>query len=349
MVAKDNKEMNQFLSGKTSIDDLNAKITSEIYSAATVNPEVKVEKELVFKKYEDCMHSGMRIDVVFDACDVDGTFTVYDRGVLIVLPGEDVAAVRGDVDVHATATMLGIKLSLNVVSVDRENQKVVCEIPSSAKRQVKNVIKDSLQKQISTSIRNEKRPLVWGKIMRVEPRRVLVDILGQGILGIIDRAHWQKSYTRSLMGMCEIGDYLQFEIIKQAPKFAGKDDAWILSRKDITEDAWDKIDYESLKPGGNILVKCIEKPVGKSYWWGVSDRTPGIEIMGDYTPKFSPTKNMLEGITYKCKIKDVCINKGGDARNLFTVIPFGVAQDDVTKVEAVNRLKKIKNSFVDAE
>lgn len=344
-----NKEMKQFLSGSTSIEDLNAKISSEIYSATNVSAGADAMKAFVFKKYEECMHSGMKIEVVFDACDVDGTFTVYDNGVLVVLPGEDVAALRGDVDVHATSNMLGIKLALNVASVDRENQKVVCEIPRTAKKQAKNVIKDSIQKQISASIKNGNKPLVWGKIMRVEPRRVLVDILGQGVLGIIDLAHWQKSYTRSLVGMCEVGDYLQFEIVKQAPKLQGKDNAWILSRKNITETAWDAIDYDSLKPGGNILVKCIEKPVGKTYWWGVSDRTPGIEIMGDYTAKFTPTKNMLEGITYKCKIKDVSVGEGENARNLFTVIPFGVIQDDVTKVEAVNRLKNIKNASLDAE
>ena len=86
------------------------------------------------------------------------------------------------------------------------------------------------------------------------------------------------------------------------------------------------------------MVRCVEKPVGKTYWWGVSERTPGIEIMGDFTVKLG-NKDIIEGITYKCKIKEIEVSDN-HKRNRFTVIPFGVSDDDVEKVEAVRRLRK---------
>lgn len=344
---KKGRESNAFLNSarRVSINSLNRKISAQVFNEIKELQGADAglsDKEKIFKKYEECLESGNLIKICFDACDVEGNFTVYDKGILIMLPGSSVEKAQGRVDIYSTANMLGIELSLRIIEVDRANDKIFCEVPAATKAQVRNTIKSAIQRELSRLIEKGKTPVVWGKIIRVESRRVLVDILGQGVLGMTDVSHWQQSYTRSLMGMCQPGEYYQFEVTKKAPKIEDKETAWVLSRRNLTSNAWDAINYDNLKPGGTILVKCIEKPVNKNYWWGVSDRTPGIELMGDFTDKFNPAVGtLIEGITYKCKIKEI-ICTDDHKKNRFTVIPFGVIQEDMAKIGAVKQFRNSK-------
>jgi len=323
-----------------SIAKLNTQIGERLSLLTKDGEEVFLdEKEKAFRKYEACMKENGVVTICFDACDIDGTFSTYDNGILIKLPGSSVKEAQDEVDVYTTARMLGINFSLKITEVSRENNQVICSVPGSTKATVKRTVKSEIQKEISKIIEKGESPLVWGRITNVQPRRALVDILGQGVLGIIDVSHWQKCYTRSLIGMCKEGEFYQFEIKKKAPKKAGADTAWMLSRREITKNVWDEIDYKNLQPGGNLLVRCIEKPEGKSYWWGQSDRLPGIELMGDFTDKINPSTVLLEGITYKCKIKEIFISKEDYKKNKFSVIPYGIDEQDMNKVEAVKKLR----------
>ncbi|MCR5720559.1 MAG: hypothetical protein K6F84_08335, partial [Lachnospiraceae bacterium] len=87
-----------------------------------------------------------------------------------------------------------------------------------------------------------------------------------------------------------------------------------------------------------VIVKCKDKPWGKSYWWGTCDLLPDIEIMGDYSNKF-PAENgpgepvMYTGFSYICKIVEIRISP--DGRNKFKVAPFAVSPEDE---EAFNNL-----------
>lgn len=320
---------------KASIQELNQKISEQMLEKSMTKED---PKEVVFKKYEQYQNSGEKVEVSFDACDTEGTFTKYENDVLIILPGESVSSVKKHINVYSTARMLGISLKLKIKEVDRENDRVYCEMPELVT--MHETIRGAIQKEIFRTLAAGEKPLVWGKITKVTPRRAIVSILNQGVLGIIDVTRWQKCYTRQLIGMCEVGDFFQFEIISQAPKLQDKPVAWKLSRKDITEDAWSLIDYESLKQGGSILVKCIERPKGKNYWWGTSERTPGIEIMGDYTMRFQSGKTLIEGITYMCKIDNIEIHKDEYTSNKLSVIPFGVVPEDAPKLSNYKQLMK---------
>lgn len=335
---------------KVSIRALNESISAQLSSARVDEEGNKIfldDKEICLNKYESCKEKGVPVNVRFDACDKDGNFSCYEDGVLLLLPGDNVSAVQGVMDGYTTARMLGIEFSLKVVEVDRENARVYCEIPGATKRLAQQTIKDALQKELNKLVSQGKRPLVYGSIIRVENRRALVNILGQGVLGFIDVSHWQKCYTRSMIGMCEVGEYFQFEVLKKAYKSDGrkdKGDAWILDRSRITEDAWSLIDQSSLQEGGSILVTCIEKPEGKTYWWGKSDRVPGIEVMGDFTEKINPNTILIEGITYRCWIKEIHIDKTDHKKNIFKVIPAEVVKEDVAKVESFKKLRSTKDT-----
>lgn len=325
---------------KVSIDKLNEKIGNQVANRAKKEYE---NKEAIFASYEELQQEGKTVRVRFDACDVNGTFTKYDDcGVLVVLPGTSVYKAKKNVNVYATAKMLGIELNLKVKQVDRENGKIVCELPATVT--TRGMIQNAIQREIFRAVKEGNSPIVWGRIKSVTRRRAIVDILNQGVIGIIDASHWQRCYTRQLCGMCEVGDFYQFEVIKQEPKLKDKPAAWTLSRKNITEDAWSLIDFEALHPGGTLLVKCIERPIGKSYWWGVSDRTPGIEIMGDYTTKLQSGKRLLEGITYLCKIREVEVAEGDHKRNRFTVVPFDIVPEDAATVAGFQQLQSSSKS-----
>jgi len=323
---------------RVDIDSLNSQISSKI-NADEIPNSVRVSKEVVLDKYEQLMKLGTSTKIRFDACDISGNFSVMDNGVLVILPSSSVGNVQSIVNVYTTSRMLGVELALNIARVDRENNRVYCEIPRSVQLRSKDLVKNSINRELHRIIKGGSFPVVWGRIIRVDAKKAYVDILGQGIVGCIDVAYWQKCYTRSMLGMCNEGEYYQFEVMSQgAPRAGHETGLWALSRRNITPDVWQEIDFEALQAGGNLMVRCVEKPVGKTYWWGVSERTPGIEIMGDFTVKLG-NKDIIEGITYKCKIKEIEVSDN-HKRNRFTVIPFGVSDDDVEKVEAVRRLRK---------
>lgn len=317
-----------------SIRSLNEKISRQISSGMNAGVE---EKEHALAKYQELARTGKTIKIKFDSCDPEGNFTTYDDGVLVVLPGKGMISSKESQNKYASSRMIGIEFTLRVKEIDSQNKRVVCMVPAAMTAET---VRSVVAREIARTLNRGNFPLVWGKVKKISPTRITVDILNQGILGFIDASHWQKCFTRSLAGMCAVGDFLQFEIIKAAPKKPGVPTAWVLSRKNITKDAWSLIDFDALKQDGAIVVECVERPVGKSFWWGKSDRVPGIEVMGDYSYRFRSGITLLEGIRYICKIEEINVCKEDHKRNVFKVVPFEVYPDDAAKISSYRELMK---------
>lgn len=317
-----------------NIKSLNEKISRQVFYRSK---EQSLEKEDIIDKYAAFAKTGALTKVCFDSCSPDGMFTTYDGDVLLILPGKNVGFSSASLDKYSAPRMIGVELSLKVKEIDRENRRVIFSMPASV---TADTVRSAVSREIARTLERGNCPVVWGKIKKIAPTRITVDILNQGIIGFIDSSHWQKCYTRSLTGMCTVGDFLQFEILKAAPKKPGVPTAWVLSRKNITQDAWSLIDFEALKVDSSIVVECVERPIGKSYWWGTSDRVPGIEVMGDYTYRFQSGKTLLEGVRYVCKIAEVVVSQEDHKKNKFKVIPYEVYPEDAAKVSRYDELLK---------
>ena len=104
---------------------------------------------------------------------------------------------------------------------------------------------------------------------------------------------------------------------------------------------WDyvRLNRPLLLLGDKIIVKCISKPNDKNYFWGTSERIPGMKLTCEYTAKFRKDgTDVIEGIRYICSIKK--INDGSDGgKACFVVKPIKVFSEDLAKFDATRELK----------
>ena len=70
----------------------------------------------------------------------------------------------------------------------------------------------------------------------------------------------------------------------------------MLSRKNITRDTWQTMPEH--KVGEVIVVRCVDKPKGRTYFWGQYNGAKEIDIMCDYPNKSATLINAL----YRAKI-----------------------------------------------
>ena len=307
------------------LDKLNKQLANELGEDYVQSVRVNKSGIDVYKTYQE---EERVFDIVFSSVDPDGTFSTMDGDVKLVLTEEEFNKVATSNNTYATANLLGVTMQVKVVNFDPEGNKVYVALAGSTKLRYAVNMRNEINDELSKSLAQGKHPIVWGLIKKVTKQKVMVDILGRGILGFVNANNWCKDYVRTLEGKCKEGEYLQFEVLGRAPKMENKPTAYILGRKNLVPSAWDTLDYEGLKEDGVMLVKCLEKPVGKTYWWGTSDRAPGIEILGDFTSKFPNEKSLFVGITYKCKIRKV--DKEG---RKISVKPFDIIPADAPKVE----------------
>lgn len=314
------------------------RLNKEIYSEISIEPAGAKKQETGaegIEKYLEYAKNKTVFDVTFTSVDTDATFSTMDGDVNIILDHEEFMKVAKSSSTYATAHLLGVTMQAKVLSVDEVDKKVYIELAGATKIGYEVNMRNEINHELSRSLEKGSKPVVWGIVKRASRDKILVDILGKGILGFISKADWANDYVRSLETVCKIGEYMQFEVLRPAPKMEGKPTAWILSRKAFTGDAWESLDIEGLKEGGVILVRCFEKPIGKTYWWGVSDRVPGIDILGDYASKFPNERSIYVGITYKCKIRK--LDKEG---RKISVRPFEVIPADLPKIERMRALTK---------
>lgn len=313
---------------------LNKEIAKEIGVENQDAPTKKIEAAGI-SKYLAYKENDQIFEMAFTSVDTEATFTAVDEGVKVILSHEEFMKVAISSSTYATANLLGVGLQVKVVSVNEAENKVYVELAGATKVDYEANLKTEINEEFKRLLEKGTKPQVWGVVKRVTKNRVMIDLLGKGILGFLDREEWSVDYLRNLEAVCQVGQYLQVEVIRKAPKVEGKPTAWLLSRKAFSESAWDSVDVEGLNENGLILVRCTEKPLGKTYWWGVSDALPGIDILGDFTSPFPNADSLYVGITYKCKIR-----KLDKAARKISVKPFEVIASDRPKIERVKMLKK---------
>lgn len=313
------------------------RLNKEIYTEISGEPaaDKKQEYGTVIEKYLEYAKNNKVFDVVFSSVDTDATFSAVDGNVSIILDHEEFMKVAKSSSTYATANLLGVTMQAKVLSIDEVDRKVYVELAGATKLGYEANMRNEINDELARSLAKGNKPVVWGVVKRVTKDKILVDILGKGILGFLNKANWSKDFVRNMEAVCKVGEYFQFEVYGRAQKMEGKPTAWILGRKNLTTSAWENLDVEGLQEDGVILVRCTEKPIGKTYWWGVSDRVPGIDVLGDFTSKFPNERSIYVGITYKCKIRR--LDKEGKK---ISVKPFEVIPADLPKIERMRALTR---------
>lgn len=303
----------------------------------------KKEEKLAF--YKKVMSDRKTVEIKFTGADVSdeneqgGMFTKYEDGVLLVLPFSNMA--EPEINKYRAAGLLNVTFRLHVESIDEAEGKVVLRFTNERER--RQTVRMACINEINNRIEKKEYPRVRGRITRVDPFGAMVDILDQGIIGRIPATRWQPCFTRTLLGKCKVGEYYEFVIVSRMERRSDTParPTYNLSRLDIAENPWDKVNSLGIKTGSAVLVTCYDKPDGKTFWWGSSERVPGIEILGDYTEKF-PKSSMFNGITYLCKVRQFNVDKDNPRNNRFSVTPFDVIEEDRAKFSGMVKARRIE-------
>lgn len=294
------------------------------------------------QNYEECLEQNKYLNIVFSTYDVNGNYEARDGKKTVILENEEMKKYGQENTYKQKAIFLNRRVCVKVKCIDGDKVYVV---PAGSTEQALRVsTKELVNNEIARKLANGVRPVVFGRVLRVQPHSVMVNILDVDIIGFINTSHWSKLYTRTLEGLCKEGDYMQFEVIRPAEKKEGKDSkAWILGRENICPNPWDDTGIETLQVGNIMIVKCTEKPEGKTYWWGVTDRLPGVEVMGDYTYNYSDTKGIFAGLSYQCKVTNIDKNERNGCGYKVKVVPIVVVDEDKESLQAIRRVKGIQS------
>lgn len=287
------------------------------------------------RNYEELMEKSEFINLKFSTYGADGNYEVVDGDKLIILEDAEMRKFGQDNTYKQKAVFLNREICVKVLRVD--GNKVYVTPAGSTEYALKHSTKELINNEISRSLSQGNNPVVFARVLKIQPNSIMVNILDADVIGFINRSNWSKLFTRTLEGLCKEGDYLQFEVIRPAEKKEGTNaKAWILSRKNIAPNPWEHVNIDTLQVGNIMVVKCMEKPAGKSYWWGVTDRLPGVEVMGDYTRNYSENKGLYVGLSYQCKVDGITKNERSDGYKV-KVIPIVVADEDREKMDSLHR------------
>ena len=267
-------------------------------------------------RYIENQKNSGSLEVVFGNADPQGNlYQTDENGVQIILTYESLKNSFDYYDPHIKNKFVGVSFCVEVSDIDKENKIVYVRSVRSSKSNTKQ----RLMGEIFQELKQGKKPIVLGKVISVSDSKCLVDIFSKGVLGICTSKNWSKAYTRYLKEKVKKGDIVKFQITSSLPKIKGKDYAFELNRANISDDPWEKISG-FVQKDNVIAVKCIDRPQGKSFWWGVTSLAPDIEIMGDYNINLG---GIYVSLTYKCKITDF-----EPENHKFKVVPFEIADAD---------------------
>jgi len=319
------------------LNSLNEKLSKEITGSRAEDTETGERKiDWYLKKKE----SGVVFEQVFDTVDAQGNFSTIVEGIFVSLPAENLNVLGKSTDRRATSGLLGVPLKVRVGSVDEEKSKVVLVPPfGNVKENGEIDIRRSVINALRKSLAEGEQPKCYCRVVKVFDEKMFVDILDVGIKGMLYKGQWSQKYLHTLMGVVKEGDYVEL-IVKKENRREGQSSIWTCTRKPLDNSA-DNINWEGIDIGSNLVVECVDKPVGKSYWVGVTPRIPGMEIMGDYTSKFAPDQ-IITGIRYVCNISKIHKYKREKEPYTIGIVPFAVYKEDMPKAEAVRRLRTEK-------
>ncbi len=284
-----------------------------------------------FASYRQAQKDKDVLEVPFAFADPDGNLVYTDaNGVSIVLLEEDFKKSIDYYDASIKDRFVGKPLVTVISKISEEEGRVYVQSARNNQRTTRS----QLIREINAELSGGNQPAVCGKVVRVSNRSLTVDIFGRGIMGVCPVGNWSVNYTRYLTEQVKRGELVDFNVTGQLPKVKGKELCFSLDHKPYTEDAWDSIPEELLQEGSVVVVKCIDKPDGKSFWWGVSPMLKGIEIMGDFTKRV----DVMVSLPYKCRV-----DKIDKEKKFFRVVPFELADVDPATAQAVNFIRQTRN------
>lgn len=312
-----------------------------------------IEKKEVELDYHALYVSGEKFHACLTGSEGNGDYIYIDRNYKVILTSERMASYGLVSTGRDKITLLGNNaLDFRVVDikeVDGGKYNVYIEIAD--KKIVSDYranAKDSVARELRAMLANDEKPVVWGRIVKVREGELLVDLCDVDLLGVMRVSHWQASFTRSLIGLAHEGDYMQFQVIGERKQEQGRKQAFYLSRRKLSGDVWDTACMEGLEEGQQIVVKCKEIPHGKSYWWGVSDRIPGVDIMCDYSENWVANRTIFPQVSYICRIKRIERRKyRGNMICRVSAKPLKVCNQDAATMSRLRRLHGIKGDIVE--
>lgn len=259
--------------------------------------KVRVSSD-IFNLYKRAKEKGTTIECTFDFADAAGNLSLEDaNGITVTLYAENFQKDAPYYSKRMKDRFLGLNMMVKVSEIDEENMAV--KVSSAGSR---NSVKMQLTKEIMMELKKREEddslePLtLWGDVIRVDEKSLMINILHRNILGFITRANWSQLRIRDLNNVVKVGDMVRFNVIAPAKRKPGKDIAFQLDRRPFAPDPWENLpDFEE---NSTMIVQCMQRPKGKSYWWGQSKKVPEIDIMCDYSQRF----DVMRGCTYKCKV-----------------------------------------------
>lgn len=301
-------------------------------------------------KYISYLNENRVFQVQFNSCSRKGELSTIDEetGVYIVMSAKATEEGFPYFVAALSHKMLTYIFDVKVVSVEPENNRVYVASSHDA-RHAELAGRRNLERELKNAIKEKVYPTVWGNVKHVYKDKAIIDIFGANIRGVIMVSHWSKGYVRSLKSVCVEGEFYQFQVTYVTKKVKDKPIQFLLDRRNLSEDPWKSIPKDLFPVGTVCEVKCIELPLGKSFWWGTSELTPGIEIMGDFPSSNEKRLYIFPGMSYMCKVDDVSIDKEGE-RNRFRVVPFAISDYCRADYEKLVRNLKVKeNQLADAD
>lgn len=313
---------------------MNTKLIDKYSDALRRSAPVTMEEEVTsadpLARYKECAQNKNTFDVLFSFVAPNGDLSVKDEnGVTVLLKADVLSKDLPFYDQRKRGIFLARTFTVRISEIDEATNTVYVRSGRSQRGSVKN----QMISEIMGALKAGQQPKITGRVIKVNDSRALIDIAGKGILGICHISKWSSAYIRYLKETCKEGDIFDFRITKPLKRQKDKTQGFELSRLEFADDPWKNIPAEYAVPEAVIAIRCVDRPKGKSFWWGVSHMIPGIEIMGDYTKRFDDVK-VLAGITYKCKVTHVDLDK-----HVFKVVPFEVADSDADTLNAIKFLK----------
>ena len=275
-------------------------------NAVSVRSIVSDTEKDPLARYKKALEDKESFEVVFDQTGEDDSLMCRDsHGLWIVYRFEDVSKDLSYYEELNKRHFVGTGFVVKVSEVDEANGIVYVRSAYHNSQSTKQKIIREILSELNRKDRKEDELLVLpGRIERVSEKRALVNLLGQGILGIIPTEQWQVGYVRHLPKTIKRGEVYDFVVLGQKNNTSARHRglAFNLTRVPITEDPWESLKKTnpSLATGSLINVECVSKPAGKSYWWGKCSTIDGIEIMCDYSTSIA---RPYVGVLYKCRVK----------------------------------------------
>lgn len=265
-----------------------------------------VDRSRTIRRYKELMNSGKTINIKFEAVDsLNGEVYVEDNGVRISARLDEI---MGSIEAQrlGRTAVIRVEYTVKIVSVDEIAGCVNCsvvDIKQSANKMFTAAIEDAL-------VKNEKF-CARARVVYVDiaGRKLIVDIAGVGIQGVIPQAEWSKAYTSSFKEIVFSGDIVPV-VISGRTHVKGRA-AYLCSRKlAVLEDSWENIE-QRYHEGSMVEIKCLQRC--RKYFFGSIKGLKDIEVLCEYPSKATDAKGNLliieEGKRYMGKIYRVSQEK----------------------------------------